>query len=180
MKAVTGSSGASYQQGNPGLSMKCSNSSTAAIFCANSPAQAASTSRRALHPVASTGGPLGATPAGGALGWAELSQAGSWGRAKGGAGPPRSDKPRDPPTAPRLHHIGVAPWHKSCLMCDTAQRREKPNRTMKSLATFLGLHEARRQLLLLYLSSLSQKKVINNFPGDNFICVFILKYRELS
>lgn len=30
------------------------------------------------------------------------------------------------------------------------------------------------------LSSLSREKVINSFPGGNFICVFILKYRELS
>jgi len=27
------------------------------------------------------------------------------------------------------------------------------------------------------VSSPSQKKVINDFAGDNFICVFILKYR---
>lgn len=73
MKAVIGSSGASYQLGNPGLSMKCSNSPTARIFCANSPAQAVSTFRCAFHPIASRGDPLGATPAGYALRWAELS-----------------------------------------------------------------------------------------------------------
>lgn len=72
MKAVTGSSGASYQLGNPGLSMKCSNSPTARRFCANSPAQAVSSFQCAFHPVASRGDPLGAIPAGYALRWAEL------------------------------------------------------------------------------------------------------------
>lgn len=51
---------------------------------------------------------------------------------------------------------------------------------MESPEIFLGLQEVQAAAVTSHLSSLSQKRVINNFSGDNLICIFILKYRELS
>lgn len=81
--------------------------------------------------------------------------------------------------APGLPQITVTPFHK---LCPYEQLENKPQlRAIKSPETFfLGLQEVQAAAVTSHLSSLSQKSVINNFSGDNFICIFILKHRGLS
>ena len=68
-----------------------------------------------------------------------------------------------------------------CLMCDSGQWRKKKSQGHEVSSNISGTAQSTlKTAIMSYLSSLSQKKAINNFPGDNFICVFILKYRELS
>lgn len=66
-------------------------------------------------------------------------------------------------------------------MCDMCTVKKKKSQGHEVSSNISGTAQSiLKTAIMSHLSSLSQKKVINNFPGDNFICVFILKYRELS
>lgn len=68
---------------------------------------------------------------------------------------------------PWLPHIITAP-----LVCD---HNRGESQGCKAYSSTAGLHKLCTTAVVFNLSSLSQQRVINSFPSDSFICIFILK-----